>query len=154
MKNHYCIKIVPMLITEFVGTPLHFALASPSSRTWGALWEELGVRGKVGGMWIRSFGFWALLTYWVQSFSELWLSFFRLSVIFPFIIGLGPFCLTIRTVSMKICLAANHRIQWLKQIMVYFCHTPKYIYSNIKSWRRQWQSTPVLLSANFQITTV
>ena len=47
---------------------------------------------------------------------------------------------------MKICLAANHRIQWLKQIMVYFCHTPKYIYSNIKSWRRQRQPTPVLLS--------
>ena len=49
VKNHYCVKIVSVSITEFVGTPLQFALASPSSRAWGALWEELRVRGKVGG---------------------------------------------------------------------------------------------------------
>ena len=81
VKNHYCVKIVSVSITEFVGNPLQFAVASPSSRAWGALWEELGVRGKVGGQ---------------GSEAEVWLFFFRLSVIFPFIIGLGPFCLTIR----------------------------------------------------------
>ena len=66
------------------------------------------------------------------SEAEVWLFFFRLSVIFPLIIDLGPFCLMRRTVSVKIRLAANHRILWLKQIMIYFSHTPKYTYSNIK----------------------
>ena len=57
VKNHHCIEIVPMLITEFVGTLLHVALASPSSWAWGALWEKLGVRGKWrGGAVIRSWG--------------------------------------------------------------------------------------------------